>query len=172
MKIPGAAHTCVISIFVFLVATLVESSILSNIMILPTVPDICLLCLLYISIQNGRLFGETMGFVSGLFLDFLGSGILGLNCLYRTLIGYLGGFFNKTFNTEGIFIPILLGGIATVAKGLFLWLISLLFPHGTYSLFNKIFLFEVAENIILAPFVFKFLGLFRKSLIIKSENVM
>ncbi len=172
MKIPSAAHTFIISLLVFLVATLVESSILSNIMILPAVPDLCLLCLLYISIQNGRLFGETMGFFSGLFLDFLGSGILGLNCLYRTVIGYLSGFFNKTFNVEGLFIPILLGGIATVAKGLFLWLISLLFPHGLYSLFDKAFLFELAENIILAPFVFKFLGLFRKLLIIRVESVM
>ena len=67
------------SIFILLCTAILESAILSNMAFLPSIPDLSLSCVLYFSIQNGRLMGETTGFISGLFLDFLSSGPFGLN---------------------------------------------------------------------------------------------
>ena len=50
---------------------LLETGILSNMLFLPAVPDFVLLCSLYFSLQNGRLFGVSAGFTGGILLDFL-----------------------------------------------------------------------------------------------------
>ena len=71
-------------ICILLVAALLETALLSNIIFLPAVPDLLLLIVLYLSVYNGSLTGETAGFVSGLMLDFLTAAPLGLNCLLRT----------------------------------------------------------------------------------------
>ena len=60
-----------ISTFILLCATIIESSILSNISFLLVVPDLVLICSLYFSLLNGKTIGETTGFISGLFLDLI-----------------------------------------------------------------------------------------------------
>ena len=163
-----------VSTLILLCVTLLESAVLANISVLPVVPDLALICVLYFSIENGKLMGEATGFVSGVFLDFLSACPFGLNCLLRTIIGFIGGIFNKTLNTEGFFIPALLGLCATVLKAILLWIISLLYPSSVvaYNPFTIVFLFELLFNTILTPFVFKFLGLFRKNIILKPETII
>ena len=162
------------SSLILLVCALLEAAIISNINILPAHPDLSLICVLYFSLQNGRLMGETTGFVSGLFLDFLSAAPFGLNCIFRTIIGYVGGLFIKTVNTEGIIIPALLGFIATIVKAALLWLLSVLYPSNvvSYNPISFLFLFELGLNTILTPIIFKFLGLFRNTLILRPETVV
>ncbi|MCH5291467.1 MAG: rod shape-determining protein MreD [Treponema sp.] len=162
-----------VSTVILLCVALVEAAILSNITLLPAVPDIALLCVLFFSLHNGPLLGETTGFMAGLFLDFLSMAPFGLNCLYRTIFGYIGGMFNKRINTEGFFIPALLGFCSTMAKALMLKLISMLYPSSvlSYNPFTWLFVFELVCNTVLAPFVFAFLSLFRNSVILRPEAV-
>src|SRR5574344_3035119 len=163
-----------ISTILILCAALLESSVLANIAILPAVPDVVLLCVLYFSIENGKLMGESTGFISGVFIDFLSACPFGLNCLLRTIIGFVGGMFNKTLNTDGFFIPALLGFCATIIKALLLWLISFLYPSSvvSYNPFTLLFLFELVFNTILTPVLFKFLGLFHNTVLLKPETII
>lgn len=161
------------SSLIVLCAAVLESAVLSNISILPAVPDIVLICVLYLSIQNGKLAGETTGFISGLFLDAISACPFGLNCLIRTILGYLGGLFNKTLNTTGFFIPMLLGFCATIAKTVVVWIVALLYPSTvlSYNPFTIAFVFELAVNTILSPFIFKFLSLFENKIVLRMENM-
>ena len=62
-------------------------------------------------------------------------------------------------------------GIATIAKTLMVRLLALLFPNVNIYVAGFIsydFLFEFIENVLLSPFVFKFLSFFRKSLAVKT----
>lgn len=163
-----------VSALILFCTAIVESAILSNITILPAVPDFLLLCVLYISIHNGKLMGESTGFISGLFLDFMTGTPFGLNSLIRTIIGYAGGFFNKTLNTNGIFIPSVLGLSATVIKALLLLFVNVLYPNyvSAFNPFSWVFLFELIANTLLAPVVFRFLSLFEKSILLKPENII
>ena len=162
------------SSLVLLCSALFESSILSNLTFLPAIPDISLICVLFLALHNGKLYGEGTGFISGLMLDFLSSGPFGFNCLLRTLIGYTAGWFNKTLNTEGFFVSMFLGFCATLIKGLYILFIHLLFPKTSmiYNPLSFVFLFELIFNTILTPFIFKFLNLFKKSLILNPENTI
>ncbi len=159
------------SLLVLLFAALMEGAVLSNITILPAVPDLVLICLIYISINNGKLFGEISGFFGGLFLDFISASPFGLNCLIRTILGFLGGLFQKTMNTDGILIPCILGFIATIIKAVLLWIVSILFPSTVtkYNPFSLLFLFELGMNAILTPLIFKLLRMFDKVLLVKKE---
>lgn len=162
-----------ITTFIMLCFALLESAILSNMLFLPAVPDLMLICLLYVSIQNGRLYGVSSGFVSGLIIDFLSASPFGLNCLLRTILGYISGLFNKTLNIDGFLIPIAIGVFATILKAGVLWLIAFLFPNVSvvYHILSKTFVAELIMNGLLTPFIFKFLNVFKNSIVLAPENV-
>ena len=162
------------TLFLF-AATIIESSILSNISFLLVVPDLVLICCIYFSLLNGKLYGEISGFISGLFLDFLTGVPLGFNCVFRTIIGYISGIFSNTIIISGIVIPMTSVGIATLTKKLLIFLISLFFPKlslNIYSIISYEFLFEFCANILLAPLVFKFLSFFKRQLSIHDTKDM
>ncbi len=162
------------TLFLF-AATIIESSILSNISFLLVVPDLVLICCIYFSLLNGKLYGEVSGFISGLFLDFITGVPMGFNCIIRTIIGYITGLFSNTIIISGLVIPMTSVGIATLTKKLLIFLISLFFPKlslNIYSIISYEFLFEFCANIILAPVVFKFLSFFRPQLSIHDTKDM
>ncbi|MBP5697667.1 MAG: rod shape-determining protein MreD [Treponema sp.] len=163
-----------ISAVILLCCALIESAILSNIAFLMAIPDLSLICVLYFSLHNGRVVGESTGFISGLFIDFLSAAPMGLNCLFRTVLGYLGGVFTKTFNTEGIIIPAVLGFCATIIKCFLILFVAFLFPSSVmpYNPFSAMFLFELCANTILTPVMFKILGIFRNLVVLNPENVI
>ena len=157
----------IVSAIVLFCAVLIETAVLSNIALLPAVPDLLLLCSLYLSFLNGKTSGEINGFVSGAFLDFLSASPFVFLCLYRPLLG-------SVFNSDGIVMPSLCAFGATLLKAFFVWLISLLFPNvnAVYRVLSLPFLFELACNTILAPLVFKFLSLFRSVLSTEQRSAL
>ena len=162
------------TLFLF-AATIIESSILSNISFLLVVPDLVLIYSIYFSLLNGKVYGEVSGFISGVFLDFLTGVPFGFNCVFRTLMGYLFGLFSETIIISGLVIPMVSVAIGTVAKKLLIFFISLLFPKLSLNISSIIsyqFLFEFAANIILAPIVFKFLSFFKRNLSIRDTKDM
>lgn len=166
-------RSLLVSTLMLLCATIIESSILSNISFLLVVPDLVLICTIYFSLLNGKLMGETTGFISGLFLDFITGIPLGFNCLYRTIIAYICGLFSNTVIISGIIVPVLSVGLATIVKTVLINLIALFFPNTTVYVTGIIsyeFLFEFIENIVLAPFVFRLLGAFNRYLSIKTTK--
>lgn len=162
-----------VSALILLCVVIFETAILSNMLFLPAVPDLLLIATLYLSVNNGKLFGVSSGFLSGLFLDFLSMSPFGLHSLMRTIIGYVAGSFNKTLNMEGIFLPFLIGFFATGLKVLLVFIISVFFPDSVvpYQLLSKSFLFEIAANSILTPIGFKFLNMFSSVILLDLEKV-
>ncbi|MCR4579747.1 MAG: rod shape-determining protein MreD [Treponema sp.] len=167
------ARSILLSSFILLCVTVIESSILSNLSFLYVVPDIVLICSIYFSLLNGRTVGVSNGFISGMFLDFITGVPFGFNCLYRTLIGYAYGLFSNTIIISGVMVPMLTVGIGTLVKAILVHLVALFFPSVNIYVTGIIsyqLLFEFIENVILAPFIFKFLGFFRKYLIIRTTK--
>ncbi|MBO5137299.1 MAG: rod shape-determining protein MreD [Spirochaetaceae bacterium] len=160
------------SLVLMTILILVETALLSNIAILPAIPDLILLALLYISINNGSLTGEVSGFFSGLILDFLSAAPLGLNSLLRTIIGFFCGIFHKILNVDSFFIPMLLGFIGTVIKVILLQFISFFFPNGiiTYQIFSVSFFAELIMNTLLAPLMFFLLSFFSSFLVAEPRQ--
>lgn len=163
----------IFSTIVLFFTAMIQSAIISNIVFLPAIPDLMLIVCLYFSLLNGRTFGEITGFISGLFLDFLSGCPFGLNCLLRTLIGYIAGFFGKTVSFKGFLMPFLIGLIATLVKAFLIWFISLFFPNyvNNYNVFSLEFLFELIFNAIFTPIIFKLLSNFNKYISLSSGEI-
>lgn len=162
-----------ISTFILLCAVIIETSILSNLSFLLAVPDLVLICSIYFSLLNGKTYGETCGFISGLFLDWSTGIPFGFNSLIRTIVSYAFGWFSETIILKGILMPMLAVAAGTVIKALLMQLSVLFFPNiGIYltSIISYKFLFELVLNTLLAPFVFKFLNLFIRSLSISTTK--
>lgn len=161
------------SILIILCTVLVEFAILSNITILPAVPDIVLLVLLYFSVLNGKVFGESMGFFSGMFIDFLSGAPFGFNCLFRTVIGYIAGFLNQNINYTDFIIPALIGLLGTLTKAFLIWITSLFYTKIIpYDIISTSFIFELIINTLLSPVIFKFLSHFNKIICVSKEEII
>jgi len=159
------------SILIIICAALIESTILVNLYILPVIPDLVLITCVYLSLLNGRTFGQVTGFFSGLVLDFITGVPFGLNCIFRTILGYVYGLFANHIIITGIVVPVLTVGSATILKALLIKFIALFFTAINPSNIISIdFLIELIFNIVLSPFIFKFLEYFRKTLAINPEH--
>ena len=167
------AKSIIVSTLILFFTAILEASIFSNISFFIVVPDILLICSIYFSLLNGKFYGETTGFLSGLFLDFITGVPLGLNCLLRTILGYIFGLFSETVIISGIIMPVLSVGVGTLAKRLLLILIGILFPGCNVSIYGFVstqFLFEFCANVILAPFIFFMLSYAKNVLAISTTK--
>ena len=167
------AKSILISSFILFCAVLTEASVLANISFFYAMPDLVLICTVYFALLNGRGVGQTTGFISGLLLDFITGIPFGFNCLLRTIIGYIYGFFTETLILKGIIIPITTIGSATIIKSILISFLKLLFPNVNLyhpGLISNQFLFELIANILLAPVMFKFLSFFNRSLEVSTTQ--
>jgi rod shape-determining protein MreD len=160
------------SLFLILVAALLQSTLFIRLSIRYAVPDIALLILVYVSYVNGRNIGQTTGFFGGLLLDFISFSPLGLNIFVRTVIGYLTGLLSGVFFLDKFFLPMVLCAGATFLKAGLLAALNLLFSNAipAYNFFVATFWFELALNTVLAPFLFAFFRLFSNLLIMNRER--
>ncbi|HKL85045.1 MAG TPA: rod shape-determining protein MreD [Treponemataceae bacterium] len=151
---------------------LCNASILSNLTFLPAVPDLVLLVALYVSFMNSSAFGATTGFFTGLILDFISAAPIGLNAITKTITCFITGKLHGSFNLDLVFIPALMGCIATLLKAFFVLLLSILFGLNiqVYHFFSSVFWFEVLINTVCAPIIFALLGLFKDIFVIKTRG--
>jgi rod shape-determining protein MreD len=157
------------SAIALLAILLVETAILSNWYILPVVPDLLMITVLYIAYTNGSMIGQTTGFFSGLILDFASASPLGLHALIRTILGFIFGRLHQTVTISGILIPMIVGFVATLLKAILLMVVSFFYPSGidTYFSTGTAFFSECLLNSIMTPVMFKFLASFS---VFKEEN--
>lgn len=148
---------------VLLPLVVLQSTLLHRIAIEGAKPDLVLLTVVYLANKNGKMAGQTYGFLSGLMQDFLSISPLGFNGFLNTLVGFLYGLTSETFFIDQVFIPMIMGGVATLVKGIGISFLSGLFnlENLHFHLFSIPFLIEIGYNMVCAPFLFALLRLVR-----------
>jgi len=136
--------------------SLVEITVFSNFPLLPAIPDLVLILVVYVSFMNGSVAGSSSGFLSGLLLDFISVAPIGLNACVQTISGFGFGKFTGSFNLDRVVIPMMMGAFATGLKIASTFFLSLLFGEGvrSYSLFSSVLWYELLFNCISAPILF------------------
>jgi rod shape-determining protein MreD len=155
--------TVVWTVLFCVAAGILQSTLLPHIALYRAVPDLALGIVVYSAYINGSMAGQVSGFFSGLFLDFLSSAPLGMNCFIRTLIGALTGMIKGNFFLDMVFLPMILCALATLAKAVVLLLLHLVMAGAVpaYSITTPAFWAELALNTISAPLLFGLLRRFR-----------
>ncbi len=153
----------IISAIVIGAFVLIQTTLLSKITIFGVTPDIAMIILVCISIRNGSMVGQISGFATGILEDLLSLSPLGFHCFIKTATGFLFGLFRGSVFIDPVLIPLLIGVIATVFKGLVASFLSIFikFPGTIYDIFSVKLWIEVGFNAVLSPFIFALLGLFK-----------
>ena len=118
--------------------------------------DFILLIIMSISFFIGPLVGEIIGFLTGLVVDIISGGLLGLSAFTYTILGYGSGYFGKRIYSNYYIISIFVVFIATFIKAIILALMGAIFIKAGYFGFfthGRIFL-EAIFNSLLAPLFF------------------
>jgi rod shape-determining protein MreD len=149
------------TVILAIIAGILQSTLLGDFALFGAVPDLALCIVVYSAYVNGTMTGQLSGFFSGLLLDFLSAAPLGMNCLIRTIIGAVTGIFKGAFFLDVFFLPLILCALATAAKAIIMFLLSLVMEVPVYSLFSTLFWVELGLNSLCAPFLFFLLRHFK-----------
>ena len=167
------AKKVILGSLLILAAALLQSTVLSRLVVyVRAVPDLALCILVYSAYVNGIMTGQLTGFFSGFLLDFLSASPLGLNAFIRTLTGALAGLLKDTFYLDHFFLPMCLCAGATLFKAAVFFILHLIFPGAVpaYSFGAPTFWIELGMNSLLAPVFFGILKLLKPLHSGKKEN--
>jgi rod shape-determining protein MreD len=93
-------------------------------------PDLVLIVLCYIALARGRRTGAVYGFGIGLIQDAVGTGVLGLSALARTLAGFFAGNFAGDSRIHQVLVPSLVVLAADLIYNAIIALVSTFTPEG------------------------------------------
>jgi rod shape-determining protein MreD len=148
-----AIFIILIAFFIFFQSTLFYT----NISIRNVQPDFVLIVLSIAAFLLGPMPGQIMGFVTGMVLDILSGGLLGITAFTYTLIGFGVGVVGGMIYGRNILISIMLLFFVTILKAALLSLVAALFLEpGYFGYFaqGRIFLEAVMNCLLTPPFFF------------------
>ena len=144
------------------VFVLLQTTVMHRLAFQGVIPDLSLIAIVFIANKNGTIAGQSVGFAAGMVEDFLSLSPLGFHALMKTLIGFFVGMTFGVVFMDSLFIPMVMVGAAALAKNILsAFLMTLADDSVSAGFFSLTTLLEIAYTMILSPFVFAFLGLFK-----------
>jgi len=101
-------------VLIIVISYILQTIIIPDFNILGVSPNLLLVVVCGIAFLFGSTVGGTVGFFSGLLLDFNQGRAIGLYAFFCMYIGVILGQFNKRFFKDNYFVAIAFTGIATV----------------------------------------------------------
>jgi len=106
-------------ILLILGSVILQNSLIANLSIFGSKPNLSLALTVSISLLKGSFHGEIVGFFSGLLLDLSsGSPFLGIHSFSQTLVGYFIGLMRLRFYSESLVTQAISGFSACLADKL------------------------------------------------------
>jgi rod shape-determining protein MreD len=138
------------------------------------VPDLSLILLVFVTLHNGSMIGQIVGFSSGFVFDLLSVTPLGFSSIVRTIIGFVFGHLKGVFSVDMIAIPSVSVFFATLLKYLITFILSSVFNPQMVELsrFAINIVFEAGYNALLAPILFLLMNLLKKATIFDPKKAV
>ncbi|MBP7603280.1 MAG: rod shape-determining protein MreD [Spirochaetes bacterium] len=128
-------------------------------------PDLIFIVIVYMAYNFGSFYGETTGFIAGIFHDAISNSPLGLLAFPKMLLGYVVGFFGRSVFRQNILTVALLIFLSSLLKGVVTLFLAYLFHTAAVSSLVHVVFPESFYNALLAPpLFFLFDKLFEKEL--------
>ena len=142
---------------IIVVALLIQLTLINSITILGLKPDLIMVVVVVFSLLKGEKEGTISGFASGLLQDIFSTGLLGINALVKTVIGFICGILKeKIFHEHILFLIPIITFIASFIQNILIF--SLLRAFGIeYNLawsLKQVALPEALYSSLLSPFIF------------------
>lgn len=165
-------RSIIFSSILLILSGLVQSTWFGAISVFGAIPDLSLVILVWLSYKNGPVEGPVSGFIAGFAEDCISASPLGFHAFIKTLVAAIAGLLHGSFYIDRIFLPFVMGALATLMKALGASFLVLIFgmKMQTYNFLDRILWVEVAYNGLIAPVVFLLLGLLRKVLVTENDR--
>ena len=142
---------------IIVVALVIQLTLINSVTILGIKPDLILIVIVVFSLLKGAKEGTISGFTSGLLQDIFSTGLLGINALAKTVIGFTCGILKeKIFYEHILFLIPVITFIASFMQSILIFL--LLHAFGIeYNLawsLKQVTLPEALYSSLLSPFIF------------------
>lgn len=150
------SSSVIVSVLLFIQTTWLRNGVIAGV-----VPDFALLVIIWVAYKNERSIGSITAFVSGTVCDILSSAPLGYFSFLYVIPAYLISLLNRLISMDSIFVPFLMGFLATVLKALGSVALSLFFGPSVlnaYSFADAHLWIEAALNGVLAPPIYLLLN--------------
>jgi rod shape-determining protein MreD len=142
---------------IIVVALLIQLTLINSITILGLKPDLIMIVVVVFSLLKGGKEGTISGFVSGLLQDIFSTGLLGINALAKTVIGFTCGIFKeKIFYEHILFLIPVITFVASFMQSILMFLLLRSFgiEYGLAWSIKQIALPEALYSSLLSPFIF------------------
>jgi len=142
---------------IIVVALLIQLTLINSITILGLKPDLIMVVVVVFSLLKGEKEGTISGFASGLLQDIFSTGLLGINALAKTVVGFTCGILKeKMFYEHILFLIPVITFIASFMQSILIFLLLRAFglEYGLAWSLKQIALPEALYSSLLSPFVF------------------
>lgn len=163
----------VITLFFLIIITfLIQTTLFSFHDTTGIAPNILLIMTMSFGILRGRREGLLIGFFSGLLFDLFYNELLGPYALIFMLIGYVNGFFHKTFLMEDVLLPVLIVSVDQFVLDFFIYLASFLLRYRTEFTyyFKHIILPQMLYTAVFTVIIYRGYVLINRYLKKKAQN--
>jgi len=142
---------------IIVVALLIQLTLINSVTILGLKPDLIMIVVVVFSMLKGAKEGTVSGFTSGLLQDIFSTGLLGINALAKTVIGFSCGIIKeKIFHEHILFIIPVITFISSFIQSILILLLLRAFgiEYGLAWSLKQIALPEALYSSLLSPFIF------------------
>lgn len=170
------ALTIFIIIIIFLILYFLQANFFSWFTIGEIQPNLFVVFVLMIGLFAGRKMGIGLGIAFGLYLDIIMGKGIGISAVMFAVIGFLGGYFDKSFSKDSkITIMFMVMG-ATAVYEIGSYTFSLIAYEAMPEIihFLKILVIEVLYNMILSIILYPIIQRvgYKMEEIFKSKNIL
>jgi len=142
---------------IIVVTLLIQLTLINSITILGVKPDLIMVVVVVFSLLKGEKEGAISGFASGFLQDIFSTGLLGINALAKTVIGFTCGILKeKIFHEHILFLIPVITFIASITQSILIFLLLRAFGieyNLAWSL-KQVALPEALYSSLLSPFIF------------------
>jgi len=142
---------------IIVVALLIQLTLINSITILGLKPDLMMVVVVVFSLLKGEKEGTISGFASGLLQDIFSTGLLGINALAKTVIGFTCGILReKIFHEHILFLIPVITFIASFIQSILIFFLLRTFgiEYNLIWSLKQVALPEALYSSLLSPFVF------------------
>ena len=125
-------------------------------------PNLFIILVLTIGLFSGRSMGITFGVLFGLVLDFLIGKSIGISALMLGIVGFIGGYLDKSFSKDSRITMITMIGISTIIYEIGIIILNYFINNATISIGYIItnvmieLIYNAIITIIIYPLIIKF----------------
>lgn len=121
----------IVLFFLIIITFLIQTTLFSFHDVTGIAPNLLLILTMSFGIMRGRREGLLVGFFSGLLFDFFYSSLVGPYAFIFMIIGYVNGFFHKTFLMEDVLLPVVIISIDQLILDFMIYVGSFLLRNRT-----------------------------------------